>query len=193
MNNFYPLLKTIINNCEAYNIKLILSSEDRLRPKDGLACTGYYDGDVLAVASSKDDWWQTLLHEYCHMKQEMDGKFSDPQPFLDFDDWLNKKIELSEDDLKKSVRLIQKCELDCEKRVIKLVKKHKIIFDYKLYIKKANACLWLYEVARRNRSWCNKKSPAQIEEIFNLCPDKFITSLDNIPAKFEKLFIKYCI
>lgn len=195
-NNLSGCINKIYSDCRFWNKEICLIADDTVE-LNGLHCAGFYLEDKLVIAAHRDDWWLTLFHEYCHLCQDIETKFfnsEDYQIAAKFDDWINYEIELIEKDLLKCIRVIQKSELDCEKRVVKLLKEYKIAIDIEDYIRKSNAYVLMYEVVRKHRKWNSEGSPTAFEEIYGTCSDKFIKikDLGKLPKNFEKYIIKYC-
>ena len=147
--------------------QLIEHALSRLQPLEGrieLVPADYIDDDTtigewdegeltLRVAMNGRDWAQILAHEIGHVEQTLQGQFADFSHWDTFEAWL-KGLRVAPRRLLTSVRYIQKCELDAERRGLRLVKAFGL-GSTEHYIARANAYLWKYEVARRLGRWPN--------------------------------------
>lgn len=163
----------------------------------GLPCRGYLDEDTkelaVAIGPGAGRWWYTLCHEYGHFKQWQEGLWADGESFYDFNEWIDGSKELSRKRIDSTIRIVQECERDAERRGLKLLKKYKLP-DVKDYTQRANAYILFYEVIRRHRKWCKPGcSPSMIKEVYSLVSNKAIVKrLDVLPAGFEEAVIKHC-
>jgi len=105
------VLAEVAAECIANRVSLILGAKRKLvLDGEGLGCSGYFDSEdrVLAVATGRSEWFETLLHEYGHMCQWRD----DPSGFDDdwdeyFWDWLVGDKELTQRQLRKAVNQVR--------------------------------------------------------------------------------------
>jgi hypothetical protein len=107
-----------------------------------------------------------------------------------FDEWIDGKRELRKQKLDKYCELIQKCELDCEKRALKLIKEFDLYKDEKLYIQKANSYVLGYEAAKKTRKWF-KTPPSRTSIVFKNMPKTFTKTLKP-NKKLLKLLLETC-
>jgi hypothetical protein len=168
-------------------------SEIKLSKK--IAVSGYWSDDdrKLNVAIYCDEWLTVLAHEYGHFCQWKENKFVDRatgNAYVDFDEWLEGKVELSKKKLEKTCELIQKCELDCEKRALKLIKEYKLYKDEKLYIQKANSYVLGYQAAKTKRKWF-KLPPSRTSKVFSNMSKTFTKSLKPT-KKMLNLLLENC-
>ncbi len=184
--------------CKIYGVNLVIGKGKQLNyPDAGIRISGYFCSNPpeLAYAKFSHDAISIILHEYCHMlqwidnfplyieslKKEDDGKL---------DEWLLGK-EFKYKSISTSIRRIQKIELDCEKRAIKLSKKLKLNIDIPKYIKDANSYVFLYTMILEKRKW-PKNIPAGVSKIHKIMPDKFIRNYTTLPPEYKVLYEKYC-
>ena len=110
-----------------------------------------------------------------------------------FWDWLDKKTEKK---LMKDVYTIQKMESYCDRRAVKLIKRHQLDIDLDWYIRQSNAYIYFYMAISERRSWIKKgkKFPYVIKEVLNIMPGRFLPMerYREIPNKVSRLFDKYC-
>lgn len=157
---------------------------------------GDYRSGRLRVGIRHDAWFLVFLHEYCHFLQDRDKTpwFADPAVIRSwniFFEWLDGAPANAREVLR-ATRCIQSCELDCERRVIRLIKRHKftsICPSY--YASAANIYIWQYEAARLFRAW-NKpeRPPNNIARLHKLCPDKLIrvSQLHKVPDGYLDIY-----
>lgn len=185
--------------CIENNITLNLSATTKVKlPEESeeLACSGFFIDDkrILAVATLKpfEKWFQIFLHEYNHMKQfiESSEEFEEDERLWE---WLEGKIQLAEEDIKEAINKSLNIELDCEKRTAKMIEDNlELEMNVKDYIKKANSYIYFYPLMLKHKKWL-KVPPYEIQEIFDIMPDKFLEDYWNVPEEYEKLIIKYCL
>lgn len=164
--------------------------------------SGYFDEKPdggkppeLVVATGRKDWIQTLAHEFSHFKQWQDGLFNDPEyfePYDYYDEWLEHRVELSDETLLRYTRAMQYVEWDAEQRTVALAQEFGIFFNTADYTRRANAYVLFYEVARKHRKWCNRAKPYDIEEIINLMPSDFEYGFGDLPVGYEDLVVSMC-
>jgi len=108
---------------------------------------GFFDNEQLCCFANGyfDHWLSIYVHEYCHFLQSIDKTFkisiNEYKYFILVDNWLKKK----DIDIKKiqiGIDLMQKVELDCEKRSINMIKLHKLPIDINKYAQKANSYIF---------------------------------------------------
>jgi len=170
-------LKDIAKGCIKNKISLTLSNLSHI-DADGLACSGYFDGKELVVATNKKkelDWVDILLHESCHMDQFLQkSKFwmPDEDALHIVHDWVAKK-EVSPQKLVMGFSNTISMELDCEKRTVRKILKYKIPVDIGVYSQKANSYLFGYGYTHQTKKWY--KSPYENPKIWKKMPEKLLT------------------
>jgi hypothetical protein len=110
--------------------------------KNPIFCIHYFD-------NSLDNILYTFIHEYCHFLQWKYGCkiYKDSYKSLDkHEKWLSHKIETLDIE---HIRLIQKLELDCDKRVLQIIKKYDLDVDIADYCRESNSYIlshnYIYE------------------------------------------------
>lgn len=186
----------VINDCSAHGVSLNLIPSKKLKIDIG-ELSGLWDENskTISVAVHTDDWVKVLAHEYGHFCQYKEGKFSsdeENEAFNDIDDWLENKIELTEVQVDEKIKMIQDCELDCEKRATELIKKYKIDKDINItkYIQRANAYVLSYEAIKIKRKWF-ERSAHGIRKIINKMPKTFIEDYE-MTEELKNLFLSEC-
>lgn len=160
----------------------------------GIPTGGYCTGSGISVAVKHNYWFETFVHEYCHFLQEQDENYNpDETGWEEYDEWLLGKKELAEKQLAKYTKDIRDCEVDCEKRVVQLIKKYRLPIKEKLYIQEANTYALFYTLATKYRMWYDKgESPCGIPELVGLMPTEFKKSWNRVPREFERIVREKC-
>ena len=192
-NSILKFLELVQQDCLRHGVEIIFHPKSEIKLSKKISVSGYWSDDErkLNVAIYCDEWLTVLAHEYGHFCQWKENKFLDKatsNAYVDFDEWIERKIELSEKKLEKTCELIQKCELDCEKRALKFIKEFKLYKDEKLYIQKANSYVLGYEAAKITRKWF-KTPPSRTNIIFQNMPKTFTKSLKPSKKQLELLLI----
>lgn len=188
-------INDVQKDCKKYKVKIIFHSSHEISLSDDIAVSGYWDQDdkELNVAVGFDDWLTVLAHEYGHFCQWKENKFSSQKytdAYVNYDEWLTGEKELTEKEVNKACELIQKCELDCEKRALRFIKKYKLYSSEELYIQKANSYVLGFEASKKKRKWF-KVSPSRIKKIYSSMPKKFTKSLKPTKKQLRDM-IKSC-
>jgi len=198
------LLLESFNTCQKHDIKICFYPRRNLPTK----CAGEFEephggkpGDLrVAIGRTRDHpndlWLSIFVHEYSHCLQWIN---KDPE-YISCDgastrfwDWLDKKTEKK---LMKDVYTIQKMESYCDRRAVRLIKRHKLDIDLDWYVRQSNAYIYFYMAISERRSWVKKgkKFPYVINEVLRLMPERFLPMerYREVPTKISKLFDKYC-
>jgi hypothetical protein len=182
-------------DCLRHGVEIILHPKQQIKLSRKIDVSGFWNDDdrELNVAIYCDEWLTVLAHEYGHFCQWKENKFVDKdtsEAYVLFDEWIDGRKNLSKKKLDKVCELIQKCELDCEKRALKLIKEYKLYKDEKLYIQKANSYVLGYSAAKVTRKWF-KTPPSRTSLVFNSMPKTFTRTLT--PNKKQlKLLLETC-
>lgn len=194
-NSVLTFLQLVQKDCLENGVNLVFHPDTEIKLSKRISVSGFWsDGDKeLQVAVNHPEWLTVLAHEYGHFCQWKEKKFIDEKTidaYSMFDEWIEKEIELDDLMIEEMITLIQKCELDCEKRALKFIKKYKLYFDYDLYIQKSNSYVLGYEAAKIKRKWF-MVSPTRIKSICKKMPKTFTKTLK--PTKKQlKLMLKNC-
>jgi len=144
---------------------------------------------VCRITDDIEDWFPIFIHEYCHFQQWKEGKYSLgkwEEYDRNFTKWLGGKIKLSREKGRFYAAKMRAAEIDCEKRTVREIKKHKFDIDIDEYIKHANAYIYSYAVLAEKGRWY-RESPGDVPEIFDMMPNKFLTRYDKLPKGYRKL------
>lgn len=188
------LYKCILEDLEDFEGKIVFC-KGRYCGGDN-QCSGIFyidskDRPVLKVATKtkfKEEWIGALLHEYCHFIQWRD----ETKEWINFED---KGLTFSEiiqkpKAYKKELLILLKLELDCEKKVFKILSKKNTYINKKKYIKTANAILYKYAFLYKENKWpaVNKY---KFDKIVEICSEKLLESPSEyliIPEEIYNLY-----
>jgi len=184
--------------CAKANVKVVFFPKEYVKADDE-NCSGYFD-DVLkelyvATKKSQKDWFETFIHEYCHFQQWMEREPTfmklthNRQLDNDIWDWIQGKGNISIQRFRRSMRAYRQMELNCERRVIKLIDKYNLSVDKKEYIRSANVYVLFYGLLESIKKWY-KFSPFN-KRLYVFVPDTFIRSF-KIPPGFKEKILKIC-
>lgn len=169
-------------------------------------CEGYLQDNPytlnIATKYPTERWQRTFLHEYCHFKQTIEKtiivkRFNNVWRGKDANEiigsWIKGK-SISKVLLAKCFERVKDLELDCEKRVVKLIKTYDLEIDIDDYIRGANCYVLFYNLMAQERKWY-KNDPSYIEELKNLVPSCFVAdySYDLVSENFYKLMKRKCL
>lgn len=174
-----------------------------LNRSDKEKCEGFFSDDtkkILSVATKHPfkKWSLVFLHEYCHVQQYIKKTKrwlaldlpNNSTADVEISQWLCGK-KLRRRDVKKYIRIIQRMELECEKMVVRLIKKNKLEVDIDEYIRGANSYVLFYNVFLNKKKWY-KRPPDISKKIKELMPNKFIKNISRITKEFEDVVIQEC-
>lgn len=173
---------------------------------DGIPCVGYFEATTPAlyacITGKQSEWLGLLAHEYSHFRQFItkdkswtscelpDGRDATTVFF----NWLTGS-RTSKRLVQKCVEITLKCEMDCERRVIKLIKRFDLPINLRAYVKKSNAYLYTYPFAMKHRRWnIGGKPPYRCANILRVVPTKMLSfdEIMDMPEDYEKLAKRYC-
>ena len=195
----HTMLPTIVEHNVSLNI-----TEDEVIDCGGTGVGGYFQDDepaVLSLALGARTWVETLIHEFAHLTQWKDNAEcwsagtlddgSDAGIFVDY--WYAGHVELNKEQLDRYFSALIWVEHDAEIRALKMIKKHKIPIDVKIYAQRANAYLLGYHEFRRRRSWSVPgKAPYLFDDITQEMPTDLKTldyyDMKIVTSKMKKLY-----
>jgi len=168
-------------------ISLKFTKYKTLFDEDGMSISGYFsDADKIIVCASGNSffyWFSTFIHEFCHFEQWLSGKhanwFKREQDILE--KWLNGK-NYSNSYILKCIRTIQECELDCEKRTLKIIDDFDLPINKKRYVKIANMSLIFYNYVFLRRTWGKPRSSLYSSDFIQQMPETLIKDYSSISA-----------
>lgn len=193
-------LHHVKSECRRYNIKLILTVDDCFNT-NGQSYGGYFSHTTheMGITQLNHSYIFTsiLVHEFSHMEQWIDNDPTFTQHLRGgyesstiMDNWLD-GTEYEYKTIKTAIDLIRNCELNCERRAIKNIKKYKLDFDENNYAQSANAYILFYNYIITKRRWEYVEPPTEIEEIVNAMPtDLYSLDYTILLPKYKILFDK---
>jgi hypothetical protein len=200
-------LERILEHCREVGVSVRSKNSKELGKRQRYS--GVYIGadKVIWVARKHRMWFEVLVHEYCHLLQDLDWKagkregkwFMDPKltwMWPAWDSWITNQRELSAETATKCTRAMQAMELDCERRALKFLRLHRFrTVDLKHYICQSNAYIWSYEAARLTRRWSNRRRPYKVREIERMMPDRLIAERDlgRLPEGYLVAYSRECV
>jgi hypothetical protein len=150
----------------------------------------------VAMGSNPDRWIGVFVHEFAHFTQHVDKEplyLNSDKPLTRFWNYLEKKRKTFKWE---DVAAIQDMELDCERRAVSLIRKHRLPIDIEDYCQQANAQLLFYNEAARKQSWVIKKGrlPYDVSAIKKMLPTKLMKPewYRESPEGFSEIIDKYC-
>lgn len=193
MNNLCveSFLNKVRSDCQAYGITLLLEPSTYILTNN-IPVSGYFSEaeGVLRVAIDKpqNEWLAILAHEYGHLLQYIEQcyeyrqiQYNGQNIILKFDQWLNKEIELSDNDKTEIFNRLFNFERDCEARAINLIKKYNLPINLEDYTQKANSYLLLYPTIKITRVWPEYKDlPYNNKKVYSLMPNNSLILVPNM-------------
>jgi hypothetical protein len=178
MKSITPFLEHVQKRCADYGVSLVLVPRALTRAGD----LGEFDDKKkrLVVCVNDAHWLTTLAHEDAHLGQWIDGSFGDDGAYEAFDAWLGGRLKPTARGLLSTVRTIQRCELDAERRALRTIRRFGIA-DAKEYARTANFHVWQYEASRKLGRWI-ESSPARVQTM----PDRLmrVADIGRLPEGF---------
>lgn len=183
INNF---LNKSLKKLKENNIPIHLSFNKK-EVVDNYFDGGFFSKDKFACfANCRFNYWLSIyVHEYCHFLQYLDNNVDkNDEFFITIEDWINgKKINIKK--IQKSIDYIQKIELDCEKRSIKLIKKYKLPINIETYCQKSNSYIFFYNYCYLRKQWIDygDQPPYKLPKIYQLFPKHLLNDFSKINKK----------
>jgi len=184
----------VISELLANGFYITLSNESKVDEVNGYFDARRESKDFgVALGNAFTTGLGIFAHEYGHFLQWKDKQsiwYSYPDNVKLFFDWLNI------DDDKITDRIVhgtQMVELDCEKRVIKIIKEFNLPINIKKYCRASNAYIWSYQVIKRTRKW-PKKPPYTDKKILQIMPNTHLKKKEYTtpPTEYINLVLDRC-
>lgn len=199
---YYCEINSIMVNIDPDKKRVLYSN-----PELGVSmeCSGFFydykDRKELHVGTGKDlkEWLPILLHEFSHavqcINQEkvwLENKLPDGKEHGDILDMYSNDRGVDKETAANSAQKVIQVELDCEKKVVELIKKYKIedLIDIKEYIQKSNAYVLFYHVFLQEKKWYKDKAPYEIKELYSQLPDYFLEDYSQISKEHYEIIKK---
>lgn len=190
-----------------HNGHLVLAERPFVRhPKNGILLNAYYTGRprkiVVAVKKSFTEWFPRLVHESCHMDQDLEG--SDVWRDLYVAHWqkdardlildaFEKPEQFADGDLRDFLTRVVASERDCEERTVAKIRLWNLPIDENTYIRQANSYLWFYAMLPTLRKWYPEgREPYNNAEVWGLCPNNFDNDYSVVPRQLEEAYARHC-
>jgi hypothetical protein len=164
--------------CRKHGIRFILSPAEYVCTRED-GCGGYFTDEppVLCVATGRPRWVEMLAHEYSHMQQWLaEARVWRACKPIDehFTDWTFGKARMSRRRVARVCRLTQSCELDCERRAVRLLQGRRLLdaAGLRRYVRESNAYVLLYEFIRLTGTWYGRRQN-QVPGLMESMPDTF--------------------
>jgi hypothetical protein len=156
---------------------------------------GYFDEDEkllhCGIGLNESDFLSTLVHEFAHVLQWIDGdyaykncgheKYGSVQNVVC--QWIKDEVDVKNKDLISYTKKMIACELNAERRAVKLIKEYGLPIDIKRYSEHASATLYTYWMTLKTKKWDFKigakqraASGGSLRRSFNSLPKKVETS-----------------
>lgn len=157
---------------------------------------------VVAVKKPFAEWFPFVVHESCHMDQELEkcevwkDLFVTPRQ-KDAHDLvfaaLEKPEQFDDADLRDFLMRVVAVERDCEERTVAKIRLWNLPLDENTYVRRTNSYLWFHTMLPKLRSWYPAgKEPYNNAAVWGLCPDHFDNDYDVVPRQLEESYVRYC-
>lgn len=188
------LVDYVSHECEAAGIRLELRNTASVVDR---GTVGFFSESEkkLLVAAKDPDHIQILAHEFSHVRQWKEGVFDCDDEYKKWWEWLRGERRLDPAAVISYTRVVAECELDCEKRTVKLLEQFGLLGPAakREYTKQANAYVLCHEIARMQGRWpVGGRTPMEIEAIWRLLPSKFIKDVGRPPDDFLIATLEQC-
>lgn len=198
-------IKHVKQLCKQHGVKLTLANVRKV--SDTGEGNGFFNDlpAELAVAMKqpKGEWLAVLIHEVGHLEQWinfskgkevglwMKGEKQGQDVYALLDKWTEKKITLNRRQVLDLVRRIVAIELDCERKALRNINKHKLPIDPIKYTQQAYAYLFSYFIVAETRQWYDKE-PYYNKQIVKTMPTKLNKDPEKEWKQYKDLMIKSC-
>lgn len=199
----HPFIKFVRQECKRYGVKFILLQDKYIKANDyDDSCGGYFTEEPPELAVATRVWYtdflSTLVHEYSHMLQWVEeSPFRSGYRGLDSWDiverWINGET-FKKTTVKKCIDSVRDCELDCDRRAVEIIKKHKLPINVGKYCQKASSYAYLHNYIKLSRQWEYDDYPDKNERhILKLMPTNLDSNYSRTPRKIMNAFKKYMV
>jgi len=176
---------------------------------DGHAVSGYFDEDnkeiVLGTGGRVATWLPALVHEVCHFDQWREGcavwrDFTYPTGGdcgVIWDAWISSKSKrYTPAVICDMLRRVRNCEIDCERRTLRVIADLMLPVDAAAYAQRANSYIYFYNYATiRKQWWVRGKAPYASPQICAMMPHVILednSAYDTISPELVLMYDKYC-
>ena len=186
----------VSETCKANNVKFYLSEGERVNV-DGIRSHGYFGDNppTLAVGTRSKEFFDTLIHESCHLDQWLEKyplwikstKYNDDTII---NEYLIEKTPIT-DRIILALNRVQEIELDCERRAIKKINTLNLPINLTKYTLKSNAYIYLYSLLKRGYVNWPTIEPYLVKPILDVMPKKLLSNY-TMSRKLKDLYLKHC-
>jgi len=182
-------IQHVRTHLKEYNFKLIFANAYQVNTGSGYRCTGFFDDSrrVIRVAKRAANWFETLLHEYCHFLDWLESTSKqlnrETKALAICERYVMGDICLSPRIIN-AFRIAAHMEWKCDKRAVKLIQEWNLPINTEKYIREAHLYVYLYHMYRKHRTF-NARQPSW--RILAEMPDTFRSrSWYAVPARVER-------
>lgn len=185
-------LRHVRHTCVKYGVLFRIGNGKTVIIKPfGFRALGYFDEYerilVCAKGSSEESFLSVVVHEFCHVLQwiEKEKKYTscNHQKYGSVQNavcmWINNELILNDNKIRKYTQLTIDCELDAERRALRLIKLFDLPIDVNRYSSQASATLFSYWLTAKTKQWdfkigCRQReaSGPSLRRLFKSIPSK---------------------
>jgi hypothetical protein len=192
---YKPFMKSVKRQCKTYGIELVLSPSRNVVLTDDFTqdCSGYFcDRDkaiVVACGRPFKEWFEILIHEFCHMEQWKDDERWDKWTTACGKtwEWIAKDIMLNKSQFLKVLDDMVELEKDCEMRAVEKIKQWNLPINISMYTRKANVYLYSYYMLPAIKKFPTGVHSDQI--LVEMAPKVFKKSYRKVPEEIANYMI----
>ena len=182
-----PFIKHVVDTIDGAGASL------DIRPGKYLVDEGSrYGGECaeegITLAGKNPFMWPTLIHEFGHFTQFLDGhplwETADHDTFWD---WLTGKKTMTSVEAFNTMIDIVLLEHDCEKRAMKLITKFDLKVDLEEYAQRANTYFYFYQFTYLNRKWIGSSTTIYQDAIVKTMPTKIVPKKNIMKIDMEMM------
>lgn len=147
----------------------------------------------LSMKVSQRDFLSILVHEYSHFLQWKQKspfwftKYRGLSPWVVLERWLGGR-EYKDTTIIECIERVRKCELDCDRIAVGLIKEYDLPINIYDYCRSASAYQYFYHYVRITRQWEYEQFPPYIRSVLDLMPSNLNDGYEDIPDWLENYF-----
>jgi len=192
----YKFIKFVKSHLSEWGVAIVWGRGNSVQC-NGCTAAGFFSDEelVMKIATKNEFWLDTLIHEYAHFLQWIEGNTlfkKSARAIENVEDWFNRE-EVGARRLSRSFSIIRAMERDCEMKACKIAKKFKLPIDPRGYARRANLYIYTHWIMEQERRfWAYKKNPLHSKYILSLMPNNFKKHTHKrIPPKILKALNSY--
>jgi hypothetical protein len=179
----------VLDKADRHNVQVQLLNTKHVTLCDGSTAWGYFDDTptpALCVGCDYDveHWFPVFLHESSHMDQWIENceywknqYFAGVSAVAIINLWINKIVELSDDNKWELIKAVRELELDCEKRTARKIQENKFLsktVDVQSYCQRGNSYVLFYNILGMFRKWyLHDHAPYNSTKLCSMMPTTF--------------------